>query len=308
MWNVAHQGDLETARTGLTKTFEHVVETHGLNRIFRTTEGPHYDVDQKAIGVFAIGRDITKSRELEKARLKEQRQKNRELEGAVKELDAFSYSVSHDLRAPLRSIDAFSQILLKECGPILSTEARDYLQRVLDNTARMSQLVDDLLKFARFGRQPLAKREVPVARIVEEILRDARLGAGDRCVNVTVGYLPTAHGDPALLRQVFFNLIDNAFKYSHLRAEAAVEIGSSKIDGEQVFFVRDNGAGFDMKYADKLFGVFQRLHRREDFDGTGVGLAIVRRIVERHGGRIWAEAELDKGATFYFTTESPSHD
>ena len=308
LWNAAHQGDLETARTGLTHTFEQVIESHGVNRIFRTTQGPHYDADQKAIGVFAISRDITESRELEEARLQKERQKNSELNAAVKELDAFSYSVSHDLRAPLRSIDAFSQILLKECGPTLPHSARGYLQRVLDNTARMSQLVDDLLKFARLGRQPLSKREVPLAPLVEKVLRDARLGAGERCVNVTVGDLPTVRGDPALLRQVFSNLIENAFKYSHLRAEAAVEIGSHKIDGEQVFFVRDNGAGFDMKYADKLFGVFQRLHRQEDFEGTGVGLAIVQRVLQRHGGRIWAEAELDKGATFYFTTESPSHD
>jgi light-regulated signal transduction histidine kinase (bacteriophytochrome) len=172
----------------------------------------------------------------------------------------------------------------------------------------MGQLVDDLLEFARLGRQPLARREVPVAPMVEEILRDARLGAGDRCVNVTVGDLPTIRGDPALLRQVFSNLIENAFKYSNRRAEAAVAIGSNDIDGEQVFFVRDNGAGFDMRYAEKLFGVFQRLHRREEFEGAGVGLAIVQRILQRHGGRIWAEAAVDKGATFYFTTESQSHD
>jgi light-regulated signal transduction histidine kinase (bacteriophytochrome) len=235
-------------------------------------------------------------------------QKNAELQIAVNELDAFSYSVSHDLRAPLRSIDAFSQILLKEVGDTLSTKARDHLQRVLDNTTRMGQLVDDLLKFARLGRQALSKREVPVAAIVQEILRDALREAGERCINITVGDLPTVHGDPALLRQVFSNLIGNAFKYSHLRAEAAIEIGSHTSDGELVFFVRDNGAGFDMRYADKLFGVFQRLHRREDFEGTGVGLAIVQRIVQRHGGRIWAEAEVNKGATFYFTTESQSHE
>jgi two-component system, sensor histidine kinase and response regulator len=162
-----------------------------------------------------------------------------------------------------------------------------------------------LLAFSRLGRTPLSKRKVPTGTMVEQVLRDVRQQAEGRSVSVSVGHLPPIWGDAALLKQVFVNLIDNAFKYTRLRDDAAIEIGSRHTDGEQVFFVRDNGAGFDMQYADKLFGVFQRLHRAEEFEGTGVGLAIVQRIIQRHGGRIWAEAAIDKGATFYFTTEVP---
>ncbi len=233
--------------------------------------------------------------------------KNIQLQAAVNELDAFSYSVSHDLRAPLRAIDGFSRILLKQYGPGLAEEAREYLQLVRDNTVQMGHLVDDLLTFSRLGRQPLSKQQVPTGAIIEQVLCDVRRRAEGRFVSVSVGEMPPLWGDPPLVKQVFVNLIDNAFKYTRMRPEAVIEIGSREIDGEQVYFVRDNGAGFDMRYADKLFGVFERLHRAEDFEGTGVGLAIVQRIVERHGGRVWAEAAVDRGATFYFTTEVPSH-
>jgi light-regulated signal transduction histidine kinase (bacteriophytochrome) len=232
---------------------------------------------------------------------------NVELQTAVSELDAFSYSVSHDLRAPLRAIDGFSRILLKQFGPALSEEPREYLRLVRDNAAQMGHLVDDLLAFSRLGRTPLNKRQVATGTIIEQVLCDARQQAEGRCVSVSVGETPPLWGDPGLLKQVFANLIQNAFKYTRTRAEAVIGIGSSEIGGERVFFIRDNGAGFDMQYADKLFGVFQRLHRVEDFEGTGVGLAIVQRIIQRHGGRVWAEAAVDKGATFYFTTELTSH-
>jgi light-regulated signal transduction histidine kinase (bacteriophytochrome) len=212
------------------------------------------------------------------------------------------------LRAPLRAIDGFSQILLKQYGPLLSGEPGKYLQRVRDNTVQMGHLVDDLLRFSRLGRQLLARQLVSTATIVEQVLRETRQQLAGRAVNVSVGELPPVWGDAALLKQVFTNLIDNAFKYTRLREDAFIEIGSSRIGDEQVFHVRDNGVGFDMQYSSKLFDVFQRLHRAEDFAGTGVGLAIVQRIVQRHGGRIWAEAAVDHGATFYFTTEgSPSH-
>ena len=234
-------------------------------------------------------------------------EKNALLQAAVKELDAFTYSVSHDLRAPLRAIDGFSRILLKQHGAAMPDEARDYLKLVRDNTVQMGQLVDDLLAFSRLGRKPIAKQEMRPAPIVEQVVGEARQHAEGRCVNVSVGQLPTVRGDPALLKQVFVNLVGNAFKYTRQRAEAEVEIGARAIDGEQVFYVRDNGVGFDMKYADKLFGVFNRLHRAEDFEGTGVGLAIVQRIIERHGGRVWADAAVDKGATFFFTTEGSPH-
>jgi signal transduction histidine kinase len=230
-----------------------------------------------------------------------------ELQAAVRELDAFSYSVSHDLRTPLRAIDGFSRILLKQHASALGSEARDYLQSVCDNAVQMGRLVNDLLAFSRLSRKPLSKQHITTRAIVEQVLREVRQQAEGRCVDVSIGHLPQIWGDPALLKQVFMNLIDNAFKYTRMRANAVIEIGSREIVNEQVFFVRDNGAGFDMQYADKLFGVFQRLHRAEDFEGTGVGLAIVQRIVQRHGGRVWAEAAVGRGATFYFTTEVPNH-
>jgi light-regulated signal transduction histidine kinase (bacteriophytochrome) len=254
--------------------------------------------------VTAAIRDITERKRHERTL----QETNDELQVAVNGLDAFSYSVSHDLRAALRAIDGFSQILLKQYGTLLSGEPRKYLQRVRDKTVQMGHLIDDLLRFSRLGRQPLAKQLVPTGTIVEQLLRDERQQAAGRSVHISVGYLPPVWGDAALLKQVFMNLIDNAFKYTRLRDDAVVEIGSRKIGDEQVFLVRDNGVGFDMQYADQLFDVFQRLHRAEDFAGTGVGLAIVQRIVQRHGGRVWAEAAVDHGATFYFTTEgSPSH-
>jgi light-regulated signal transduction histidine kinase (bacteriophytochrome) len=251
----------------------------------------------------AAVRDVAERRRFESTL----QEKNVQLHAAVDELESFSYSVSHDLRAPLRAIDGFSQILCKEHSSALSDEGREYLQLVRRNAMQMGHLVNDLLAFSRLGRQPLSKQRVPALQIVEQVLHEARQQAEGRSVSISVGDVPPLWGDPVLLKQVFVNLIGNAFKYTRTRAEAVIEIGSRKIDGEQALFVRDNGVGFDMQYADKLFGVFQRLHCAEDFDGTGVGLAIVQRIVQRHGGRVWAEAAVDRGATFYFTTEVPAH-
>jgi signal transduction histidine kinase len=239
--------------------------------------------------------------------LRDSEKRGDELQAAVNELDAFSYSVSHDLRTPLRAIDGFSRILLKHHATELAPEPREYLQAVRDNAVQMGHLVDDLLAFARLNRKQLTKQQVPTKSIIEQVLLTAQQRAEGRCVTVSVGDLPPIWGDSALLKQVFVNLIDNAFKYTRRHADAAVEIGTRELGDEQVFFVRDNGVGFDMKYASQLFGVFQRLHRAEDFEGTGVGLAIVQRIIERHGGRIWAEAAVDKGATFFFTTEAQNH-
>jgi PAS domain S-box-containing protein len=224
-----------------------------------------------------------------------------ELETANKELEAFSYSVSHDLRAPLRAVDGFSRILLDEHAPDLPAEAQRYLGLVRSNTQNMAHLVDDLLMLSHLGRKALAKAKVNPASLVREALELLGNEQEGRNVRITVGDLPSCQADRVLLTQVFVNLLSNALKFSRKRDPAVIEVGFSPVDGQVVFFVRDNGVGFDMRYADKLFGVFQRLCRSEEYEGTGVGLAIVQRIVNRHGGRVWAEARPDKGATFFFT-------
>jgi light-regulated signal transduction histidine kinase (bacteriophytochrome) len=236
------------------------------------------------------------------------RQRTAELEAANKELEAFSYSVSHDLRAPLRAINGFSRILLEEHAPYLSDDAQRYLHIVRDSAQEMGQLIDDLLIFSRLGRQPLTKQLVAPADIVRQVLEDLRSEREGRCVNLVIGELPVCQADPVLLKQVFVNLLANALKFTRRREVARIEIGCREVGGEAVYFVKDNGVGFDMQYAPKLFGVFQRLHRAEDYEGTGVGLAIVQRVIHRHGGRVWAEAAVDHGATFAFTLGGiPTH-
>ena len=230
-------------------------------------------------------------------------QLNSDLVEANKELEAFSYSVSHDLRAPLRAIDGFSRILLEECGPTLEEDHRVYLQDVRQNAQQMGQLIDALLSFARLSRQPLKRHPVQMADLVHECLEFLDGDEQTEKLRVSVSELPPCDADRSLLKQVWQNLIDNALKYSRHRHPAVIEIGwTAEITGDgPAYFVRDNGTGFDMKYAGKLFGVFQRLHRHEEFEGTGVGLAVVQRILHRHGGRIWADAKPNEGATFYFT-------
>ena len=221
------------------------------------------------------------------------------LETAVRELEAFTYTVSHDLRAPLRAMDGFSRILSEDFAPLLPEEGRSYLERVRGNAQRMGQLIDDLLSFSRYARQPLSVQSVDIGALVRQVVDEQLAGApGTRVVQHK---LPPCKADPALLRQVWVNLVSNAIKYSRKEKKPRVEIGFA--DG--AYYVRDNGVGFDMQYADKLFGVFCRLHRAEEFEGTGVGLAIVRRIVQRHGGRVWADSRLGKGASFQFTLGEP---
>ncbi len=229
------------------------------------------------------------------------RQRTAELEAANKELEAFTYSVSHDLRAPLRAIGAFSNDLHRDFSPQMPPEARELLDRVISNAQRMVRFIEDLLRFSQLGRQRLSKQPVDLSSLVQEVVEDLRKEEGQRSIEVLVGNLPNGVGDPPLLKQVFVNLLSNAFKFTRQNPRAIVEVGCLQQNGQQVYFVRDNGAGFDMRYAEKLFGVFQRLHGEAEFEGTGVGLSIVQRIIERHGGRIWAEAEVDKGATFHFT-------
>jgi PAS domain S-box-containing protein len=247
-------------------------------------------------------------------------QRTAELQAANKELEAFAYSVSHDLRAPLRAMAGFSRILLEEYAPQLPEEAQRYLRIAVENSVQMGDLIDALLAFSRLGRQPLSKHTVAPGELVRQALQDLRAEQEGRQVEISLGELPPCQGDPLLLKQVFFNLLSNAFKYTRKCASARIEVGSVRFgdldrqtqgyksgaplevsEDSPVYYVRDNGAGFDMLYVDKLFGVFQRLHRTEEYEGTGVGLATVRRIITRHGGSVWAEAALNQGATFYFT-------
>ena len=227
-----------------------------------------------------------------------------QLEAANRELESFSYSVSHDLRAPLRAVDGFTRLVLDDYAAQLPSEGQRYLQRVRAGVQRMAQLIDDLLAFSRFGRQALRLRVLKPAELqamIGSLLSDLQTGTPDRQVELVLGEVLPCRADPSLLKQVWSNLLTNAFKFSRERPNALIEIGSTLTASGPAYFVRDNGVGFDMRYVDKLFNVFQRLHREEEFEGTGVGLAIVKRIVERHGGQVWVEAALDQGATFYFT-------
>jgi PAS domain S-box-containing protein len=265
------------------------------------------DSTGKAVGASTIARNITESKRAEA----EIKQLNRtlvgrmaELESANKELEAFTYSVSHDLRAPLRHVDGFSRLLVEEHHAELSPEALEYVATIRDSALQMGMLIDDLLNLARVGRKQLGMQVTGLNSLAEEVMADLKRANPDRVVEWRVQTLPFVECDPALIKQVFVNLLSNAVKFTRPRKPAVIEVGVADQDGARVVFVRDNGVGFSMKYANKLFGVFQRLHRSEDFEGTGVGLATVQRIIFKHGGRVWAEAELDKGATFYFTLGS----
>jgi signal transduction histidine kinase len=223
------------------------------------------------------------------------------LEAANRELEAFSYSVSHDLRAPLRAMGGFANTLIEDYATHLPSDAQRRLEVIARNSRHMGQLIDDLLAFSRIGRQSLGLKTVDMNALANAVIGEARRADGERDVEFIVKPLPAAHGEPVLLRQVLDNLVNNAIKFTSSRRPARIEIGACSVDAAVTYYVKDNGVGFDMQYADKLFGVFQRLHRPDEFEGTGVGLAIVHRIVQRHGGRVWAESAPDQGAVFYFT-------
>ncbi len=259
--------------------------------------------------------DLAKSLEVMRTALKNNRdhlealvaERTRQLEATNKELEAFSYSVSHDLRSPLRAIDGFTRILQEDYAEKLDDQGRRLLGVVRDNSRKMAELIDDLLEFSRLGRKSLSTTAIDMKRMVEDVLKEVHV-AGEQRSELVLKALPPARGDATLLRQAWSNLLDNAIKFSGKRERPVIEVSGHVNGVECVYCVKDNGAGFDMQYYDKLFGVFQRLHRTEEFAGTGVGLAIVQRVVLRHGGRVWAEGKVDEGAAFYFSLPRGAQD
>ncbi len=272
------------------------------------TVSPVRDASGRTVGASTIARDITarKRAEAEVRRLNEELERRvadrtAQLEAANGELEAFSYSVSHDLRAPLRSVDGFAQALEEDYGGRLDDEGRGYLKRVRAATQRMGQLIDDLLKLSRVTRAEMMREEVSLTEVAREVAGELKESRPGRDVTFRVEEGLVARADGRLLRILLENLLGNAWKFTSRREQALIEVGAVAHDGGRAFYVRDNGAGFDMAYAGKMFGAFQRMHGASEFEGTGIGLATVARIVHRHGGRVWAEGAVGHGATFYFT-------
>src|SRR6184192_1026917 len=255
-----------------------------------TVISPMRDLQGGLIGYAKVTRDLTQRRRAEQA-----------LAQTSQELERFSYSVSHDLRAPLRAINGYAQAVLEDYAAALDAEGQRFLGIIRDSAKRGGELIDALLNFSRLGRQTLSMEPVDLTELARAVVDELRRSADVEGMDVIVDPLQPTRGDRTLLRQVLANLIGNAFKYSRGRPHPQIEIGARREGQAVVYFVRDNGVGFDMRYADKLFGVFQRLHRADEFEGTGVGLALAQRIIQRHGGRIWADGKVDGGATFFFT-------
>ena len=306
-WSRLLQGDMPD-------TFEYpIIHKSGELRWWNQRNILIRDAGGRIIAMEGIVTDIT-DRKLDEEKIRklnqelEQRviERTAKLEAANKELEAFAYSVSHDLRAPLRHIDGFLELLQKKAGTALDEQGRHYMDAISDAARKMGLLIDDLLSFSRMGRHAMSLQPVDLGDLVRDAIRELEPDAAGRNIEWRIGDLPAVDGDAPMLRMVLTNLIANAIKFTRPRKQARIEIGSLPgKNSETVIFVRDNGVGFDMAYVDKLFGVFHRLHRAEEFEGTGIGLANVRRIIARHGGRTWAEGNVDRGAAFYFSLPRP---
>jgi len=284
--------------------FDMVFPLRGADGVFRpflTRVMPLKDEQGRVIQWFGTNTDVTDQKRAEEALELRVEQRTAELVAANKELEAFGYSVSHDLRAPLRHVSSYISLLEKGTGPSLDDKSRRQVQIIAEAAKRMGGLIDDLLVLSRIGRASLAETNVDLRRLVDDARKELAPEMAGRTIEWRIGALPQVRADAALLRSAVVNLLSNAIKYSRRRDPARIELGSREHDGEVVLFVKDNGAGFDMRFADKLFGVFQRLHDRDEFEGTGIGLASVRRIIQRHGGRTWAEGAVEQGASFYFS-------
>lgn len=307
-WNEGLAPLLERALLGDEVTTERNLRTRAGQRVVRLTLIPHRKDDGLVAGAYLMGYDLTDFRRAEaevrhlNAELEQRvEQRTHALAAANRELESFSYSVSHDLRAPLRTIDGFSQILIDEYADVLDESGKGYLERVRAGSQRMAKLIDDLLELARVTRRDLQIRQCDLSAMSREIVQELRASSPERKVNVRVADGMRVAADEGLLRIALDNLLRNAWKFTALETTAEIEVGLTEGDGTGAFFVRDNGVGFDMAYVDKLFGAFQRLHSETEFQGTGIGLALVHRVIRRHGGQVWAEAEPDCGATFYFS-------
>lgn len=267
------------------------------------------DEQNRPTAILETNNDITERhrREDEVKRLNQELAKRSlELEGTNKELEAFAYSVSHDLRAPLRHMAGYTQLLQKRISSALDEKSERYVLMLLESAKKMGNLIDDLLAFSRIGRAETQKTLISMDQLVKEALAEVRQETEGRQITWKIGALPNLYGDRSMLRIVLLNLLSNAVKFTGTRVQGEIEVGAARRnEGEVVVFVRDNGVGFDMKYVNKLFGVFQRLHQSAAFEGTGIGLATVQRVIHRHGGKVWAEASVDKGATFYFSAPRP---
>jgi two-component system sensor kinase len=264
---------------------------------------PLRNSEGQTIGIFGISRDITERKRNEQAirQLNADLEKQAEqLQAVIKELEAFSYSVSHDLRAPLRAIDGYTRILVEDYETTLDSEGKRICGVISREARRMGQLIDDLLAFSRLGRKEIFFSRIDMQALARSVFEELIKEENQGRIDFMLSSLPVVRGDSSLIRQVWVNLLANAIKFTSNKERAVIEVGSQQGTDETIYYVRDNGAGFDMEYSNKLFGVFQRLHSENEFSGTGVGLAIVQRILLRHGGRVWGEGEVEKGATFYF--------